>query len=343
MMFGQVIAIVLVTLLSLVSAQDAAPSVCSAGCVNGVFVNAANIGCASGDTACVCGKTDQFYDGIRDCITQACASDGPDTQIPLAEAYANQLCASAAASSSTPPPAPTSSAQPASPESTPTEAAPIVTTTAAVSSPTSSPSEGSTSQSTVVSPKVASTEVTSSTSSPQATTTSASGTLSDKVSSPTNSASTSASTSTSSSSPSATSESSSESSQSAATNESKATTGLSTAVKAGIGAGVGAAALAAILITVCVCLRRRQRNKTASRVRNYKISEPMAVSDRHFGNDIGRTEAGLPKPIITTLPVRPDAAMATSPTSLYSNSSDLESHARRYEDMPPRTQPRTMI
>ncbi|KAI1290626.1 hypothetical protein F5Y03DRAFT_54954 [Xylaria venustula] len=339
MMFGQVIAIVLVTVLSLVSAQ--APSVCSAGCVNGVFVNAANIGCASGDTACVCGKTDQFYDGIRDCITQACASDVPDTQIPLAEAYANQLCASAAASSSTPPPTPTSSPQPASPEPTTTEAAPIVTTTAAVSSTASSSSEESTSQSTVVSPKVASTEVTSSTSSPQATTTSASGTLSDKVSSPTNSASIVASTS--SSSPSATSESSSESSQPAATNESKATTGLSTAAQAGIGAGVGAAALAAIIITVCVCLRRRQGNKAASRVRNYKISEPMAVSDRHFGNDIGRAEAGLPKPIITTLPVRPDAAMATSPTSLYSNSSDLESHARRYEDMPPRTQPRTMI
>ncbi|KAI1428698.1 hypothetical protein F5Y12DRAFT_683754 [Xylaria sp. FL1777] len=334
MMFGQLIAIVLVTILSLVGAQDTTPSVCSTGCVNGVFVNAANLGCANGDTLCVCGKTDSFRDGIRDCIIQACPADGPDAQIPLADAYADAICASAAASSSTPPPAPTSSTAPAStePQPTNTEAASATTSTGADSTATSIPSAESSSQSTVASSTVTSTETSSSASNTKVTTAPISGTPSDKVSS---------SVSTSISSPSTT----SSSLQPIATSgTSQDTTGLSTAVKAGIGAGVGAAALAAIIITVCVCLRRRQRNKTVNRVRNYKISEPMAVSDRQFGNDVGRAEAGLPKPIITTLPVRADAmAMATSPTSLYSNSSDLETHARRYEDMMPRTQPRTMI
>ncbi|KAI0906632.1 hypothetical protein F4823DRAFT_69232 [Ustulina deusta] len=328
MMFKQVIAIVLVTILGLVSAQDTTPSVCSTGCVNGVFVNAANLGCASGDTLCVCGKTDSFHDGIRDCITQACAADGPDAQIPLAETYANAICASAAASSQ-PPPAPTSSTVPesAEPESTVAGAAPTTTSTVAGSTTTSVSSAESSSQSTVASTTVASQETTALASVTKATTA--------PVSSPTTL------TSASTSSPST----ASGSSQPAATSStSEATTGLSTAVKAGIGAGVGAAALAALIITVCVCLRRRQRNKTANRVRNYKISEPMAISNRQFGNDIGRAEAGLPKPIITTLPVHADStAMATSPTSMYSNSSDLETHARRYEDMMPRTQPRTMI
>ncbi|KAI0534088.1 hypothetical protein GGR58DRAFT_79530 [Xylaria digitata] len=329
-MFKQSIAVVLVAILGLVSAQDTTPSVCSTGCVNGVFVNAAGMGCANGDTLCVCSKPDSFYDGIRDCITQACAADGPDAQIPLAEAYANKICASAA---STPLPAPTSSTAPEPSEVVPTttEAAPV-TTSAAASTSTPVSSTESSSQSPAPGTTVETTETSSSASSTRATTA--------LVSSQTASVSTSASTSVSSSST------ISGTLQPAATSStSEATTGLSTAVKAGIGAGVGAAALAAIIITVCVCLRRRQRNKTPNRVRNYKISEPMAVSGREFGNDYDRAEAGLPKPIITTLPVHADpAGMATSPTSLYStNSSDLESHARRYEDMMPRTQPRTMI
>ncbi|TGJ82372.1 hypothetical protein E0Z10_g6385 [Xylaria hypoxylon] len=332
MMFKQIIAVGLVTILGLVSAQDTTPSVCSTGCVNGVFVNAAGMGCANGDTLCVCGKTDSFYGGIRDCVSQACAPDGPDAQIPLAEAYANEICANAVASSAPPPPpAPTSSTAPAPSEAEPTVTeAPVTTSTPAASTSTATPvsSTESSSQSITTSTTVASTEASSSASDTTAT--------SVPVSSQTTSKSTSVSSSPTTSS----------TSQPVATSSaSEATPGLSTAVKAGIGAGVGAAALAAIIITVCVCLRRRQRNKTSSHVRNYKISEPLSASNREFGNDYNRAEAGLPKPIITTLPVRADPmGMATSPTSLYStNSSDLESHTRRYEDMMPRTQPRTMI
>jgi hypothetical protein len=121
-------------------------------------------------------------------------------------------------------------------------------------------------------------------------------------------------------------------------------TGLSTAVKAGIGAGAGVAALAAIIIIVCVCLRRRQRKTAATHGRTLKISEPMTGSGRQFAHDAHKAEAGLPKPIVTTKPVPAGTtAQPTSPTSMYSYSSELEAHARRYEDLLPRTQPRTMI
>ncbi|KAI0813472.1 hypothetical protein GGR55DRAFT_580139 [Xylaria sp. FL0064] len=340
-MLRQVIALVLFTTLGLVSAQDAALSACASGCVTGVISNTGNVGCTVGDTQCVCAKPDSLKDGIRDCITSACAADGPDVQIPLADAKVDQVCASAAAGNA-PPPSPTSSPAPASPESTTTEAAPTTTSSVDGSTTTAVSDAATSSPSTVANSEVATTETTSSAPTTQATTASASDALSNKVSPTATSASNSPSksTSTSTSSPSTT----SSSSQPAATSsKSESTTGLSTAAQAGIGAGVGAAALAAIIISICVCLRRRQRNKTANSVRNYKISEPMAVSDHQFGNAIGRAEAGLPKPIITTMPVHSDSAAMASPTSLYSNSSDLEAHARRYEDMPPRTQPRTMI
>ncbi|KAI1734144.1 hypothetical protein F4680DRAFT_363006 [Xylaria scruposa] len=332
MMLRRVVATVVVTVLGLVSAQDSStvPSVCAVGCVNGVFVNAASVGCANGDTLCVCGKTGSFQDGIRDCITNACAPDGPATQIPLADAYANDLCAKASAASA-PPPAPTTSTAAPPPESTSTEAASSITTTAASSTSTAVPSAESSPQSTTASSSAVSTSAatSSSASDNQSTIT--------QAASPTTFASTlvpSSSTTSDVSAPAATS------------STSPTTSGLSTAAKAGIGAGVGAAVLAAIIIAICVCLRRRQQKKTASPVRNYKISEPMSATGSEFANNIGRAETtNLPRPIITTnhAGYLDTTGMATSPTSVYSNGSDLESHARRYEDMPPRTQPRHMI
>ncbi|KAI0448569.1 hypothetical protein F5B21DRAFT_104340 [Xylaria acuta] len=330
-MLRQVVATAVITALGLASAQDTTPSVCAVGCVNGVFVNAANMGCASGDMLCVCGQTESFQDGIRDCIVAACASDGPDVQIPLAKTYANQQCANAAAASA-PPPAPTTSTAAPPPEPTPTEVTSSTTPTVASSTSTSVSSAESSPQSTTTSSSVASRTAASA-----ATSSSASDNKSTTTQalSPTTSASTSVSSSQTTSGTSA---------PAATSSTSSTTTGLSTAVKAGIGAGVGAAALAAVIIAVCVCLRRRQRKKTANRVRNYKISEPMTGSGPQFANDIGRAETTLPRPIITTHPAHLDnTGMATSPTSVYSSGSGLESHARRYEDMPPRTQPRTMI
>ncbi|KAI1112697.1 hypothetical protein F5Y14DRAFT_253135 [Nemania sp. NC0429] len=341
MMFKQVIAAIAIAALGLVHAQDSSttPSVCATGCVTGVFANAANIGCANGDILCVCGKTDSLQGGIRDCITGACPADGPDVQFPLAVAYGNDICAKAAAASAAPV-TPASSTTAPAPSSQTTEATSSSAPPAAVSATTPVPSPESTSQSTTTSTTVT-TSASSSASSSTSTTASVSSSatpasLSSTTSGPTSASSSSTSSSTSSPTAAPT--------AAATTNTEAATTGLSTAVKAGIGAGVGAAALAAIIIAVCVCLRRRQQTKSADRVRKYKISEPMSKSDLQFGNDIGRAEAGLPKPIITTHRAQVDATgLPNSPTSLYSNSSDLEAHARRYEDMPPRTQPRTMI
>ncbi|KAI8952611.1 hypothetical protein F4801DRAFT_214810 [Xylaria longipes] len=334
MMLKQVAATAAITILGLVSAQDspATPSVCAVGCVNGVFVNAANMGCASGDMLCVCDQAASFQGGIHDCIVAACASDGPDVQIPLANAYANEQCAKAAAESAAPS-VPTSSTAASPPEPTPAEVTSSTTPTAASSTSTPVPSAESSPQSTTTSSSVVSTTAASPTTSSSASDNESTTT---QPVSPTTSASTSGSSSPTTSGISA---------PAATSSTSSTTTGLSTAVKAGIGAGVGAAALAAIIIAVCVCLRRRQRKKTANRVRNYKISEPMSASGSHFANEIGRAETtGLPRPIITTHAAHLDnTGMATSPTSVYSNASDLESHARRYEEMPPRAQPRTMI
>ncbi|RYC58285.1 hypothetical protein CHU98_g7928 [Xylaria longipes] len=357
MMLKQVAATAAITILGLVSAQDspATPSVCAVGCVNGVFVNAANMGCASGDMLCVCDQAASFQGGIHDCIVAACASDGPDVQIPLANAYANEQCASEsnlagvfmaknveypnafslpeAAAESAAPSVPTSSTAASPPEPTPAEVTSSTTPTAASSTSTPVPSAESSPQSTTTSSSVVSTTAASPTTSSSASDNESTTT---QPVSPTTSASTSGSSSPTTSGISA---------PAATSSTSSTTTGLSTAVKAGIGAGVGAAALAAIIIAVCVCLRRRQRKKTANRVRNYKISEPMSASSSHFANEIGRAETtGLPRPIITTHAAHLDnTGMATSPTSVYSNASDLESHARRYEEMPPRAQPRTMI
>ncbi|KAI1203274.1 hypothetical protein F5X97DRAFT_127767 [Nemania serpens] len=342
MMLKQAVAAMVIAALGLVSAQDSSttPSICATGCVTGVFANAANIGCPNGDTLCVCNKPDSLQGGIRDCIAGACPADGPDVQFPLAVAYGNNICAQAVAESAAPATPTTSTAAPP-PEPTPTEAASSSAPAAAVSTTTPVPTPESASQSTsstttATSTTTSSLVVSSTPSSAPVSSSATSAPLSSTTSVPISTSS--LSTTSSISSPAAT------SAPAATSNTEAATTGLSTAVKAGIGAGVGAAALAAIIIAVCVCLRRRQRTESANRVRKYKISEPMSKSDHQFTNDIGRAEAGLPKPIITTHAAHVDTAgLPNSPTSLYSNSSDLESHARRYEDMMPRTQPRTMI
>ncbi|KAJ8129464.1 hypothetical protein O1611_g4166 [Lasiodiplodia mahajangana] len=334
MMLKQVITAIAVVALGLVSAQDA-PSACAASCVNGVFANAASVGCANGDMVCVCNQPQSFQDGIRDCITAACPGDVPDVQIPLADAYGNDICAKVVANNA---PASTIATEAPPSEPTSTTAEPTSTPTTAASTTTSVSSVEPTSQTTAPSPEVANTATSSpTTSSLVASSSAASPSAADNqpTTVPTLSSTTSASLS------------STTSSMSQPTTTSSATTaasGTSTAVKAGIGAGVGAAALAAVIIAVCACLRRRQRNKTANRVRKYKISEPMSSTGGQFADSIGRAESGLPKPIITRHPAYVDrASLPTSPTSVYSNSSELEAHARRYEDMVPRTQPRTMI
>ncbi|KAI8623109.1 hypothetical protein F5Y19DRAFT_403526 [Xylariaceae sp. FL1651] len=324
----QAIVTLAIVFLGAVGAQGnpTAPSTCASGCVNGVFVNAANIGCANGDTLCVCGKTDSFHDGIRDCITAACAADVPDIQIPLADAYGDSLCASASSTATPPSPATTNpaTAQPSDPTVIETASVTSLPTTAVTTTP--SPSAEISSQSTTASTIETSLGPSSTASGIEAT-----GILSSSLS-----ISTSAfSSPTASDAPHPTSSSTPASSS-----------GLSTPVKAGIGAGVGVAALVAAVIAVCLCLRNRQkkRKQLANRAPPLKISKPMTGSGRQYADDVRKADAGLSKTFPTTKSARADATVQpTSPTSVYSYASELESHARRYEDLLPRTQPRTMI
>ncbi|KAI0110744.1 hypothetical protein GGR51DRAFT_75133 [Nemania sp. FL0031] len=339
MMLKKVIAAIAVAALGLVCAQDA-PSACAASCVNGVFANAASIGCANGDMVCVCKQPQQFQDGIRDCITAACPNDAPDVQIPLANTYGSDICAKVETSNT---PASTISTEALPSEPTSTTAEPTTTPTTVASTTTPVSSVEPTSQATVSNSEVASTATSASAISSPAAGSSAA-TSSAASQSAANNQPTTAPASSLTTSASVSPTTSSGSQPTTTSSGTTAANGTSTAVKAGIGAGVGAAALAAAIIAVCACLRRRQRNKTANRVRKYKISEPMSSSGGQFADSISRAESGLPKPIVTAHPAYVDpAGLPTSPTSVYSNSSELEAHARRYEDMVPRTQPRTMI
>ncbi|KAI0388585.1 hypothetical protein F5Y17DRAFT_470346 [Xylariaceae sp. FL0594] len=279
-------AVILATLLASASAQSV--SDCATGCVSGVLANTAAMGCANGDTHCVCSQADIFHDGIRDCIAGACPQDV--SQTPLAISYGDSQCATSLSDTASPVLSP-AGAPASSSQDAPATAPAAVATNVPLSSPvsTSTVSTGSPS-STAEEPQTTITDIPA------------------------------------------------DGSQPSSTSPKTSTTGLSTAVKAGIGAGAGVAALAAIIVTVCACLRRRRGRKATNPARSLKISEPMA--------DYAVRQ---PEPVRSMPPSGGKAAYAdtmiqpTSPTSTYSYSSELESNARRYEDLMPRTQPRTMV
>ncbi|KAI1432699.1 hypothetical protein GGR50DRAFT_696817 [Xylaria sp. CBS 124048] len=308
--------------LGLVSAQGSTQvSVCAAGCVNGVIVNAANIGCPNGDTLCVCGNTASFNNGVRDCITQACASEPAAEQIPLAQSYGEGICSSASAAAA-PTPTP-STAAPTTTEAVPTTSTAAPTTTAAASSVESSSSTASKGEASSSSVSSSATSAASSTTS-SATSASTHSTMTTSTSSQAIASKTSDPTAT--------------------PNPSDSSDSSSTALKAGIGAGVGAAVLAAAIIAACACLRRRQKKKPVNPARAYKISEPMRNSQ--FASDIGRAETAdtvMPAPINTAkAAARLAPPEPASPTSVYSYVSDPRT-SRRYEDSQPKTKPRTMV
>ncbi|KAI1809414.1 hypothetical protein GGS20DRAFT_596408 [Poronia punctata] len=288
---------------------------CAAGCVSGVLANSAAMGCANGDTLCVCAQVDSFHDGIRDCITGACPNDV--SGIPLAITYGDGQCALLL-----PVAIPTSATLPGSATSS---------TSVSVSiEPSDIPSSPS-----VPAPEISTSTASQGTQSPQTTKT---GTLETVKSTTVSSLQiTHAST------PGLPSPTTAGNSQTSSSEKAASGTELSTAVKAGIGAGAGVAGLAVAIITACVCLRRRQA-QTTNGTRGLKISEPMSSSPGNQHGTIHGGDSDLFKPISTTVRSYGDTgAQPTSPTSTYSYSPELESHARRYEDLLPRTQPRTMI
>ncbi|KAI1331643.1 hypothetical protein F5Y16DRAFT_240191 [Xylariaceae sp. FL0255] len=297
---------------------------CDTHCVSSVFGNVAGFPCTAGDTLCFCGQNTTLDNGIHDCITQGCPGENPSIQVPLAEASASSFCSSAFASASAASSKPVSTTESVAPTSTSISSTPASTSTSASTSISSSTSASAT--------------VASTSSTPAATNQATSSSVPGASSSKTGTSSTMAPTTTTSNAP--------------ATSTTAAATvsaGFSTAVKAGIGAGVGSAVVLTAIVAFCVWLRRRQRVKKSPRA--YQISEPMAGSGRQYANSIGKFEAvGSPSAqsyATKTTTVRSNAPSVPqhprSPTSVYSYSSELDAHARRYEDMIPRTQPRTMI
>ncbi|KAI1442631.1 hypothetical protein F5Y02DRAFT_242987 [Annulohypoxylon stygium] len=314
---------------------------CAAGCVSGVLANAASIGCAMNDILCVCGKSTDFTDGIRDCVNQACPAADVAAQLPLAEAAGTDQCktASAAAASSTAAPAEsqatplTQQAAASSPTSIATEATSKATPgTAATSISTTDPASTPTAQTTEAALSVPSTfsTVTSATS---AAGQSSIDSAESAMSSTTDSGAASGATATADNSDSG----------------SSSTGGLSTAARAGIGASSGVAAILVCLLGYWLVTRRRKQKKA-----DMQISQPLPGSGRVYAGNMRQADASLsktftPSPMSSKKSNQP-APRAPSPgTPPYSPSvassydPELDLNARRYEDLTPRTQPRTMI
>ncbi|KAI0880684.1 uncharacterized protein GGS22DRAFT_81950 [Annulohypoxylon maeteangense] len=317
---------------------------CAAGCVSGVFANAANMGCAMNDILCVCGKSTDFSDGIRDCVNQACPAADVAAQLPLAQSAGTDQCKTASAAAATPTTSTPAQSQvtpltqqaAASPSSTATETPAETTETTATPISTTSPVSTPTAQTTEAALSVASTDsgATSTTSAAdQSSTDSASTAMSSTTDSGAASGATAAADSSGSGSPSTSSD-------------------LSVAARAGIGAGSGVAAVLLGIIAFCL-LTRRRKQKRAAQQKSMQILQPLPGSGRLYANNMRQADASLSK-TFTQSPLskksNQPAARAPSPTTPpYSPSvassydPDLDLNARRYEDLTPRTQPRTMI
>ncbi|OTA70802.1 hypothetical protein K449DRAFT_393772 [Hypoxylon sp. EC38] len=336
-------------LLGLGIAQDTAGiKPCASGCVNGVFANGPNIGCAANDLVCVCGKTTAFTDGIHDCVMNACPPQDRDSQLPLAQSSGADQCKAASSSagllsSATPAPATSAATTPASVESQQAAATPSTAATetsagtTASPVPTSSPASPTVAASSESALGVASVDSTSAVAESSA------------ASSPTSSATTSERSSTTGEAAASTETASAETS-----NEKSSPTGsgLSVAARAGIGAGAGVAVVLAAILAFCLISRRRkQKNAAAGRIPTMQISEPLPGSGRQYADNVNVSKAGasLSKTFTPSPPSQRSAPRATSPTpapyspSSASYSSELDAHTQRYEDLLPRTQPHTMI
>ncbi|KAI4863535.1 hypothetical protein F4820DRAFT_449904 [Hypoxylon rubiginosum] len=340
-----------VALLGQGSAQDTGLNACASGCVNGVFVNAASMGCAMDDRLCVCGNTVDFTDGIRDCVNQVCGSDA-DTQLPIAQSFGADQCKAASSSAGLLPTATPASSSPSPAQPTqPTEQAPAGTpsTTAAATVTTPGPSPSPT----LSAETASSNAVTAVAAGTTDTTASISGLIGPEsssvaASSPPSSASASASVSASSSLPSdsasATSgdadtpsgtSSAEESGNASPTPESSSQDDMTVAVRAGIGAGVGVAVVLLVILAAWLCMRKRKSKNPATQAPALQISQPLPGSGRQYADTMRQTEAGLSKTFVTSPtahdlhqtsslhsePTTPHTPSAASDLDIVSNSS----------------------
>ncbi|ETS85061.1 hypothetical protein PFICI_03086 [Pestalotiopsis fici W106-1] len=330
-------------------------SACSAGCISQVFSDTTKFGCAVNDKVCACGSTPDFWFAIRDCITQACPSDDLDQQLSDAQADSGTQCAQASGVTPTtpvttpPPPATTAEAPPttANAEPSTTEAAETAT----------SPVSPATSPVSTASAETVASAATTATTSASAPSNSATSTASSQSAAATTSGTMQSATSSSTKTVPGTAAASSSSATSgaAADTDDSSTDGLSVAAKAGIGAGAGAAVILAIIVACVVMARKRKNKSNPSRIPTMQISKPLPGSGRQYAGDIEAARmAALSTQFrddqltpIKTAAYKPSITSSSqySPTSLYAPSDydERQVAGRRYEDMLPRTQPRTMI
>ncbi|KAH7030725.1 uncharacterized protein B0I36DRAFT_113256 [Microdochium trichocladiopsis] len=301
--------------------SQAALSPCAAGCVDGVLADVSKMGCAVGDTACVCSYVGDVTNGVRDCVAQACAAEGAE-QVTLAENSAKDRCAAVQA-----PPAPTTTPAPEAATTSPAEAA---TTSPAE---TASPSPASTEASSQSAPTTAATESTTTTAEPTSASAESTPTSSTTVET-SSSASAETAASTSATATGTTSSATGSSGTAAQTGEAASqehdetvgASGLSVAAKAGIGAGIGVALIMTAIVAICLTVRRKQQENEARRGNMIEISGPLPGGGRQWANEEGKY-----------------GSSAAAGGLRKSYSSELDRHARPYEEMVPHTQPRTMI
>lgn len=142
-------------------------------------------------------------------------------------------------------------------------------------------------------------------------------------------------------------------SETAKTGESEdegSSTGLSVAAKAGIGAGAGVAVAMMAITVCCILMRRRAQNRPKpnagparpARSPMPNISRPIG-GGRQYAEDIESAPAGVTGyPAMAQVPSQNSSVSSPKPT--FGHSDERYSvKGNRYEDMLPRTQPRTMI
>ncbi|KAK8069955.1 hypothetical protein PG994_006571 [Apiospora phragmitis] len=330
---------------------------CAKGCVVNIFADPSRLGCKLEDKNCACHSGDNLKFGVRDCITQACGltGDALNAQVAASDTYTNEQCqpftaAAAPPATTAPPAAPAAPAPAASPATTaPPAPAPAPTTADPAKTDTASPEA-----------KV-----------PSATGQPATGTQADATSGA-NSQPTTGASAASADSPSdtvnvssaasshaagvAASTASPTSSKDASKETEDSNEGLSVAAKAGIGAGAGVVVVMAAITLCCIMMRRRRdsRNAAKSPTRPTRsplpcnISKPVA-GGRHYAEDV-ESPAALDFPFPATAPVMNEKSSNSSlrsPKAAYQGRSSHDDkysvRGNRYEDMLPRTQPRTMI
>ncbi|KAK6854108.1 hypothetical protein PG995_009201 [Apiospora arundinis] len=327
---------------------------CSKGCAVGIFADPSRLGCKSEDKNCACHSGQNLMFGVRDCITQACGLTGAalDQQVAASEKFMNAECvpftSTAAPATTAPPPA----------------AAPAATSPATTAPPPAAPaaSTAEPAKTSAVSPVVKDPPASS-----QPAPSTAAGATSAATSQPTTGASAAASADT----PSGTSKSSSAasspaagvaastasptSSQAAGKKESEESNeGLSVAAKAGIGAGAGVVVVMAAITLCCIMMRRRRDNRTAPQGPARPARSPMpAISQpvngrRQYAEDVESPAAlNFPFPAVCEkgnnhgLPSPAAKPAYKAPASSHDDRYSVKGN--RYEEMLPRTQPRTMI